>query len=102
MPEMMKRRPRQGAPSADLSKAGTKDFPCVAPKPEGVKFRFSARACRCGSDVCIVGAELAVNCVDCGGRRGHLTERTAAFISQVIAQFGAPLNPIILRREAGR
>jgi hypothetical protein len=104
MPEM-KKRPGQGAPSASTTatQASTEDHSCgIAGRLRGVKFKFTARVCKCGADVCIVGTELAVSCSDCGVRRGHLSDRTAQYLEQVCAQFGPPINPVILRREAAR
>jgi hypothetical protein len=98
VPEMMKGRPRQGAPSANTTTAGTGVSACVDGRLRGVKFKFSARACRCGSDVCTVGAELVVSCSECGVRRGRLTERTAGFLRQIVSTFGLPDKPVILRR----
>jgi hypothetical protein len=103
MPEIVKGRPRQGAPfTSTTSRAATEDFLCVAPRLEGVKFRLAARACRCGSDVAVIGAGLTVSCTECGVRRGYLSERTTHFLMQVCRQFGPPLEPVILRREATR
>lgn len=100
MPEM-KERPGQGASSTSVQ--GRHQGSCRStPLLAGVKFRFSGRACRCGADVCAVDAEHAVHCADCGVKRGHLTERTAGFLKRIAAQFGPPIEPIILRREVFR
>jgi hypothetical protein len=76
----MKKRPGQGAPSASTNSPShhSRASTCgIFDKLIGVKFRLSARVCKCGAHVCIVGAELKVRCDACGVRRGHLTSRTA-------------------------
>ena len=36
-------------------------------------------------------------CTDCGQHRGWLSKPTAAWIENVIARFGAPTTPIVVR-----
>jgi hypothetical protein len=101
MPEM-KERPGQGASSTSTVQGRHQGSCGITPALNGVKFRFAARSCSCACDVCVIDAELTVHCVDCGVKRGHLTERTAGFLERVTAQFGPPIEPVILRREVAR
>jgi hypothetical protein len=72
--------------------------------PPDVRLRIDVGgvlACRCGCDVAIVQTadnQRALTCESCGKHRGLLGDRTADFIAAVCAQFGAPENPITVRR----
>ena len=57
----------------------------------------------CCSNICIIEAARAPHagelvCVGCNRRRGWLSKTTAAWIEKVIAHFGAPTTPIVLRK----
>jgi hypothetical protein len=41
----------------------------------------------------------ALHCADCGQRRGWLSQSTAQWIREVVARFGAPTTPIIVRKS---
>jgi hypothetical protein len=58
----------------------------------------------CCRNICIISAGKglhagALNCADCGQHRGWLTKTTAQWIETVIARFGAPTTPIVVRKS---
>jgi hypothetical protein len=57
----------------------------------------------CCRNICIISAGTdphagALHCVDCGQRRGWLSQTTARWIEHVATRFGAPVTPIVLRK----
>jgi hypothetical protein len=65
----------------------------------GVKFKFVARSCNCGTDIAAIHASLEFHCISCGASRGALTLHTAQFLERIVGNFGRPNHPIILRRN---
>jgi anaerobic selenocysteine-containing dehydrogenase len=68
----------------------------------GTKITFTSRQCRCGCGIAIItegDKGLEARCVDCGASRGLISERTADIIDRIVAHFGAPDTPLILRRN---
>jgi hypothetical protein len=55
--------------------------------------------CRCGSHIATIGADYVLQC-GCGARRNPLSRRTIEFIVAVTRCFGAPADPVILRRNS--
>jgi hypothetical protein len=53
--------------------------------------------CRCGLSIATIDTEHVLQCI-CGVRRNPLSKRTIEFITAVARCFGAPVDPIILRR----
>jgi hypothetical protein len=58
----------------------------------------------CCRNICIISAGKlphagALNCVDCGQQRGWLSNSTAQWIEHVMARFGAPITPIVVRKS---
>jgi hypothetical protein len=58
----------------------------------------------CCRNICVISAGKgphagALHCVDCGQHRGWLSKPTAQWIESVIARFGAPTTPIIVRKS---
>jgi hypothetical protein len=58
----------------------------------------------CCRNICIISAgkrtpRLTLNCVDCGQQRGWLSNSTAQWIEHVMARFGAPITPIVVRKS---
>jgi hypothetical protein len=58
----------------------------------------------CCNNVCIIKAGKgphagALHCAGCGRFRGWLSKSTAAWIESVIARFGAPVTPIVVRES---
>ena len=82
------------APAADSSLVGLK-----------VKLdRAVDRERPCCNNVCIIGAGNGphageLRCADCGQHRGWLSKSTAQWIESVIARFGAPATPIVVRKS---
>jgi hypothetical protein len=59
----------------------------------------------CCRNVCTIGAARGPHageliCTDCGQRRGWLSQSTAQWIREVVARFGAPRTPIIIRASS--
>jgi hypothetical protein len=54
--------------------------------------------CKCGSRLATIAADHVLKC-ECGARRNALSKKTIEFITAVARCFGAPTNPIILRRK---
>jgi hypothetical protein len=73
----------------------------------GLKVRLDRPVDRdhpCCNNVCIISAGKGphageLHCADCGQHRGWLSKPTAQWIESVIARFGAPTTPIIVRRS---
>jgi hypothetical protein len=40
----------------------------------------------------------ALHCADCGQHRGWLSKSTAQWVTAVIAKFGAPTGPVLVRK----
>jgi hypothetical protein len=58
----------------------------------------------CCRNVCIISAGKgphagAFQCADCGQHRGWISKSTARWIESVIARFGAPTTPIVVRKS---
>jgi hypothetical protein len=53
--------------------------------------------CRCASDVAIIGEGNVLTCRGCRRKLGILSAFTANWIAQVVAAFGRPPDPILLR-----
>jgi hypothetical protein len=58
----------------------------------------------CCSNICTIGAGKGphageLTCSDCGQHRGWLSKSTARWIESVIARFGAPTTPIVVRKS---
>jgi hypothetical protein len=80
----------------------------LAPKLIGLRVRLDIgtprRCCGYPANIAVVtrgtGSHFAnLNCLGCGAVRGALTEQTASAIAAIIATFGKPNDPIILRRK---
>jgi hypothetical protein len=56
--------------------------------------------CSCGSHAATIAADHVLEC-KCGRRRNPLSQRTAEFLQQIVGSFGAPVTPVILRRNQG-
>jgi hypothetical protein len=57
----------------------------------------------CCRNICTISAGKdphagALHCVDCGQRRGWLSQTTAHWIENVVSRFGAPTTPIVIRK----
>jgi len=72
----------------------------------GLKVKIAnGHGCRCGyPDIAVInrsaGEHFAeLTCVNCGARRGALSERTAKLVQSIVKKFGAPTTPIVLRRS---
>jgi hypothetical protein len=73
----------------------------------GLKVRLDRPVDRdrpCCRNVCTIAAATdpthagALECVDCGQRRGWLSQTTARWIEHVVSRFGAPITPIAVRK----
>ena len=58
----------------------------------------------CCRNLCIISPGKAahagaLNCADCGQHRGWLNKSTAQWIEHVVARFGAPSTPIVVRKS---
>jgi hypothetical protein len=54
--------------------------------------------CGCGSQAAKIGADNVLVCI-CGVRRNSLSARTIEFLEKLVAAYGAPDKPVILRRN---
>jgi hypothetical protein len=68
----------------------------VAPDITGLAVRLPT-PCVCGSHATTIAADHVLDCA-CGRRRNPLSERTIGFIVELVRCYGAPTDPIILRR----
>jgi hypothetical protein len=68
----------------------------AAPSIVGLTVKLPS-PCRCGSCIATIGADHVLQCI-CGARRNPLSQKTVEFITAVARCFGAPGDPIILRR----
>jgi hypothetical protein len=72
----------------------------------GLQVRLDRPADRerpCCRNICIIGAGKGphagtLHCADCGQHRGWLSKTTAQWIEDVVARFGAPTTPIVMRK----
>jgi hypothetical protein len=69
----------------------------AAPSIVGLSVKLPT-PCSCGSHIATIGADYVLQCV-CGARRNPLSKKTIEFITEVTRRFGAPADPIILRRR---
>jgi hypothetical protein len=58
----------------------------------------------CCANFCTIGPAKGAHagelvCADCGQHRGWISNATACWIESVIARFGAPTTPIMVRRS---
>jgi hypothetical protein len=58
----------------------------------------------CCLNVCTIGAAREphvgeLTCANCGQHRGWLSKSTAQWIGEVVARFGAPTTPIVVRKS---
>jgi hypothetical protein len=58
----------------------------------------------CCRNVCRIGPSKGphageLTCADCGQHRGWLSKPTAKWIKAVVAKFGAPTTPIVVRNQ---
>jgi hypothetical protein len=58
----------------------------------------------CCRNIFVIGAGAGPHageliCVDCGQHRGWLSKPTAQWIESVVARFGAPTTPIVVRQS---
>jgi hypothetical protein len=58
----------------------------------------------CCRNICTIAAGKgphagALVCADCGQHRGWLSKPTAQWIEHVVARFGAPTTPIVVRKS---
>jgi hypothetical protein len=74
----------------------------------GLKVRLDRPGDRdrpCCRNLCVITAAAdpthaaALECVDCGQRRGHISRTTTAWIEHVVTRFGAPTIPIVVRKS---
>jgi hypothetical protein len=70
--------------------------------PIGLTVILPKPCSNCGSDSTIVGSSAGphyarLNCECCGRHRGWLSGTTYKFLSDVIANFGQPIEPICIR-----
>jgi hypothetical protein len=73
----------------------------------GLKIRLDRPVDRehpCCRNVCTIGAGRGPHpgeliCTDCGQHRGWLSKSTAQWISTVVARFGTPTTPIVVRKQ---
>ena len=76
------------------------------PTVVGLEVRLDRPADRespCCRNICRIGAGNGPHageliCADCGCHRGWLSKSTAQWIGSVIARFGAPTTPIVVRK----
>jgi hypothetical protein len=68
----------------------------AAPSIVGLAVKLPS-PCRCGSCIATITADHVLKC-ECGVRRNPLSKKTIEFITAVTRSFGAPVDPIILRR----
>jgi hypothetical protein len=78
-----------------------------APTLVGLKVKLDRpvdheRPCCC--NICTIGAGRGPHageliCADCGQHRGWLSKSTAHWIETVVARFGAPTTPIVVRKS---
>jgi len=72
----------------------------------GLKVKLDRPADReqpCCNNICVISAGKgphagALHCADCGQHRGWLSKETASWITAVVAKFGAPNGPILVRK----
>ena len=72
----------------------------------GLKVKLDRPADRerpCCNNICTIGPARGphageLTCADCGQHRGWLSKGTAKWIAAVVAKFGAPNGPIIVRK----
>ena len=74
------RRPQSGRPPSEARPPVDRERPC----------------CR---NICVIGPANEIDCADCGQRRGRFTSTTASWIETVVARFGAPTTPIVVRKS---
>ena len=66
----------------------------------------TSQGCRaCGSNLAIIGSSAGphaarLNCAECSMHAGWLGRREVGFITRIVATFGCPLTPIILRQRS--
>ena len=73
----------------------------------GLRIRMDRPADRnrpCCRNFCTIGPAKETHageliCADCGQHRGWISNATACWIESVIARFGAPTTPIMVRRS---
>jgi hypothetical protein len=73
----------------------------------GLKFKLDRptdRANPCCDNICTIKAGKgphagALHCASCGRFRGWLSKPTAAWIASVVARFGAPAAPLVVRKS---
>jgi len=59
---------------------------------------------KCGNNVAVIGEGKGEHfgellCINCNSHCGWMSRRTAEFVAAVAKKFGAPDEPIVLRRE---
>jgi hypothetical protein len=69
----------------------------LAPTIAGLAVKLPT-PCVCGSHAATIAADNVLDCA-CGRRRNPLSERTIGFITELVRCYGAPPDPIILRRS---
>jgi hypothetical protein len=69
----------------------------AAPSIVGLAVKLPS-PCSCGSHIATIGADHVLQC-ECGVRRNPLSKKTIEFITEMARCFGAPADPIILRRR---
>jgi hypothetical protein len=72
--------------------------------PIGLSVILPRRCSNCGSDSAVVGSSrgphhASLLCDCCGGHRGWLSGATYRFLSDVIENFGRPIEPIEIRHN---
>jgi hypothetical protein len=82
-------------PAAPSSTASPPSLPSPSPDPLIGLLVELPDACRCASNVAIIGTGTQIHramlsCRSCGRHRGWLSKFTADWIEQVAAKFGAP------------
>ena len=69
-----------------------------APSIIGLAVQMPAPCSSCGSRLANIALDHVLECA-CGARRNPLSKKTIEFITAVARCFGAPVDPIVLRRK---
>jgi hypothetical protein len=73
----------------------------------GLRVRIDGRRCQCGSNTFETGAgkamhKASLHCASCSRHAGWLSAESAGFLAEIIAHFGRPTEPIVVRRKGDK
>jgi hypothetical protein len=65
----------------------------------GLDVQFPRACAACGSNLLRIGAAHELRCRHCDEFAGRMSARATDFVSEVVARWGRPNSPIIVRRR---